>query len=125
MTSALLLPVHGPVQAVTLNGPAGSGDLDQLQELVGGNIQALPLPEFLDPEGEATAYINEDGKYTEGCSPNMRATDLLVPGIGLFFGDHIAGPMVLCGFNARTGAHADLPDGVARRVRLIELEAGL
>ena len=48
----------------------------------------------------ATAYVNEEGKFMpreiDGKpgpgAPNMRATDFMVPGIGLMPGDYIAGP---------------------------------
>ena len=53
----------------------------------------------------------------------MRATDFLVPGEGLMWNDYIAGPMLLCGFDIRTGEHALLPEGVVKRARLIEREA--
>lgn len=116
--TALLLPAEGPVETITLDGA-----LKQLQALVGGFIQALPVPEFIDPDGRATAYVNEDGKFDPGCQPNMRATDFLVPGVGLWLNDYVAGPMLVCGFNPRTGEHAELPTAVEQRVRLIEREA--
>lgn len=115
--NALVIPVCGPVQTVELDGT-----LSQLQSLVGGFIQALPLPEFIDADEGATVYVNEEGKFE--AEPNMRATDFMVPGIGLMFGDWIAGPMIVCGFDPRRGEHADLPLAVAQRVRLIEREAG-
>jgi hypothetical protein len=116
--SALVIPVEGPVGTVELDGT-----LAQLQALVGGLIQALPVPEFICPNDGATAYVNEDGKFDPDCAPNVRATDFLAPGIGLFFGDYVAGPMIVCGFDPRTGRHAPLPPGVGARVRLIEREA--
>lgn len=95
--------------------------LDALQALVGGMIEALPLPEFIDPDGKATAYINDSGKGA--LPPNMRATDFLVPGVGLFYGDYIAGTMVLCGFDAETGENESVPERVQRRMTKIEREA--
>jgi hypothetical protein len=115
--TALMIPVEGPVQSVVLDGT-----LAQLQALVGGHIEALPVPSFIDGRGRATAYVNADGKCL--CPPNMRATDFMVPGVGLFFGDYVAGPMLVCGFNPRTGEHAKMPTSVEKRVRLIEQEAG-
>jgi hypothetical protein len=54
----------------------------------------------------------------------MRATDFMVPGVGLHYGDYIAGPLVLAGFDPETGDNAsEVPDGVERRARLIEREA--
>jgi Domain of unknown function (DUF3846) len=99
--------------------------LEQMQELVAGLIQALPIPEFIDPSGRSTAYVNEEGKMI-GLEPNMRATDFMVPGVGLFWGDFIAGDFLLVGFDPRRGEHTThLPQSVADRVRLIESESGV
>jgi hypothetical protein len=115
---ALVIPVDGPIQRVELDG-----SLEQLQTLVGGFIEALPLPEFICPDDDVTAYVNDEGKFSANCGINMRATNFLVPGIGLFWGDYIAGPMVVSGFDPRTGEHKPLPAAVVKRVRLIEREA--
>ena len=117
---ALVIPVVGPVQPITLEGDT----LEQLQGIVGGLIQALPVPDFICPDGRATVYVNEEGKFDPDCRPNMRATDFLVPGVGLFWGDYVAGTMIVAGFDPRTGNHAPLPTAVEQRVRLIEQEAG-
>jgi len=117
--SALVIPVEGRVRTVELDGT-----LDQLQGIVGGMIQAVPVPEFICPADGATAYVNEEGKFDPECAPNMRATDFLVPGVGLFWGDYVAGPMVVCGFEPQTGNHGPIPAKVEQRVRLIEKEAG-
>jgi Domain of unknown function (DUF3846) len=119
---ALVIPVEGPLVEVELSPREDGSTLAQLQELVGGYIEALPLPDFIEGADRATAYIDEEGKGIQ--EPNMRATDFLVPGVGLFWGDYIAGPLVLCGFDPRRGVHAELPEGVLRRARLIEREAG-
>jgi hypothetical protein len=116
--TALLVPVAGPMETIELDGSLG-----QLQGLVGGLIQAIPLPNSIDPEGTASAYVNEEG-HLIGLEPNMRATDFMVPGSGIFFGDWIAGPFILCGFDPIRGKHAQLPEPVIRRARLIESEAG-
>lgn len=128
MFEAIVIPVTGDYYAIEV-GRSGGGDLDVLQEAVGGLIQAVPLPGFIKDADKATVYVNEDGKFTlvdEDGRPiiNKRATDFMVPGVGLFFGDFIAGPMVLCGFNPRTGAHAELPKSVHDRALLIAREAG-
>jgi Domain of unknown function (DUF3846) len=118
---ALVIPEAGrPLVEVDFGDEPG---LAELQALVGGMIEALPLPAFIPGADRATAYINEEGKFDPDCGPNTRATDYLVPGVGLFWGDYIAGPMVLCGFDPVTGTHRDLPEGVIRRARLIEREA--
>jgi len=116
---ALLIPVEGPVEEHILDGT-----LEQLQDLVGGHIEAVPVPRAFDPTGHSTAYVNEEGKFRDDCKPNMRATDFMVPGVGLHMRDYIAGPFLLCGFSIRTGAHdVPLPRSVVDRVRLIEMEA--
>ena len=117
---ALVIPVAGPVRAIELG--AVDGDLAMLQEAVGGFIEALPLPDFIADGDLATAYVNEEGKLRQ-LDVNWRATDFMVPGVGLFFGDFIAGPMVVAGFNPRTGSHAPLPPAVESRVRLVQREA--
>jgi hypothetical protein len=119
---ALLIPVEGPVQELVLPGADGAS-LRTLQEAVGGYIEALPLPEFIKGSDRATCYINEEGKL-EGLPFNGRATDFLVPGVGLFWGDVIVGPMVVVGFNPNTGNHADVPPAIESRIRIIEREAG-
>jgi hypothetical protein len=116
---ALVIPVRGPVETIELNG-----GLEQLHAIVGGLVQALPLPEAIDRDQRATVYINEEGKLDPDAKPNMRATDFMVPGVGLFLGDYIVGPMIVAGFDPRTGEHTELPPAVERRVRLIEREAG-
>lgn len=111
--------------------------LGSLQAIVGGFIEAVPIPALKLPaevggsihEGaanRATAYINEEGKYDPKCQPNMRATDFFVPGVGIFPRDFIAGPLLLIGFDPETGEHDEqLPDDVVARVRLIDSEAGV
>lgn len=116
MKKALLIPVEGPVREIEIED-----GLDPLQEAVEGDIEAINLPEFIDPDGTATAYINDEGKFTK--EPNMRATDFMVPGIGLFMGDYIAGPMLLMGFDPETGENEDVPEKIVKRARLIEREA--
>jgi hypothetical protein len=119
---ALVIPVSGPLEEVDL--PDEDSQLAKLQQLVAGNIEAVVVPGFIEGAEKATAYVNEDGKFLESCPPNMRATDFMVPGVGMFMGDYVAGTFVLCGFDPSTGEHADLPAPVIARARLIESEAG-
>jgi hypothetical protein len=121
---ALVIPSEGPLFEVELKPNDDGSSLKQLQELVGGYIQALPLPEFIPGSDHATAYVNEEGKFDPDCKPNMRATDFFVPGIGIFAGDYIAGACVLCGFDPEVGENRDVPQAVVDRARLIESEAG-
>lgn len=116
---AIVIPVEGPIELREIDDT-----LDSLQGIVGGFIQAIPLPAFLEPSGRATAYLNEEGKLLPDCAPNMRATDLLVPGVGLFFGDYIAGTLIVCGFNPATGENEDVPERIIMRVNLIADESG-
>jgi hypothetical protein len=98
------------------------GTLEALQGIVGGHIEAVPVPPFLNGAPRATCYVNEDGKYA--CAPNMAATDFMVPGMGLFMGDYIAGPLVIVGFDPETGEHTPtLPGDVVRRINVINKEA--
>lgn len=118
---ALLIPVEGPIEEVELTPNDDGSSLAQLQALVGGYIQALPMPDFIGDD--VTAYINEEGKFSGDTRPNMRATDFMVPGVGLMMGDYIAGPFVLCGFDAERGENTDIPARAVRRARVIEREA--
>jgi hypothetical protein len=120
--NVLLIPVEGPLVELELEPGESGARLRQLQELVGGFVQALPLPDFIPGAERATAYINEEGR--DVLPPNMRATDYLVPGVGLWWGDYVSGPMVLAGFDPVRGVHRELPAPVAARARLIEQEAG-
>lgn len=103
-----------------LDLPDEGSILAALQEAVGGYIEALPVPPRFGGD-EATAYINEEGKYT--CEPNMAATDFMVPGVGIFPTDYIAGPMVLLGYDPETGENADVPAVTRRRAMKIAREA--
>lgn len=111
-----LIPVEGPCREVEVD------DLSSLQSLVGGWIEAVSIPQFIDGWETGTAYINEEGKLNQ-LAFNGRATDFIVPGIGIMFGDYIAGDMVLCGVDYLTGESVDVPDGLVQRARLIEDEA--
>ena len=86
---ALLIPAFGPVEEVEQDG------LGDLQRLVDGHIEALPV----HGREDAAAYVNEEG-LLEGLPDNARATLLL--------GIRIAGPAVLCGFD-RHHRRADNP----------------
>jgi hypothetical protein len=94
---ALLIPVFGPVEEGEQDG------LDDLRRLVEGHIEALPMRGRED----ANAYVNEAGLLA-GLPRNARATLLL--------GFRIAGPAVLCGFDATTGEQTAIPEDLARTV---------
>jgi hypothetical protein len=123
---ALVIPVTGPIYEIEVGMPAG--DLTTLQGVVGGTIQAVPVPAFIKDADRATAYVHDEGKWAcvnedGSIAVNYRATDFMVPGVGLHYGDFIAGPFVLCGFNPADGEHDHLPQAVIDRARLIESEA--
>jgi hypothetical protein len=123
MARGLVIPAN-PLEPVReLDIPEDLDGLGLLQRTVGGHIEAIGLPSHVDPDGKATCYINEEGKYMDSCPPNMRATDLFVPGVGLFWGDYIAGDAIIVGFNARTGENVDVPVNVEEKIRKIESEA--
>jgi hypothetical protein len=119
---ALVIPVMGRVREIDLRSD-DDDSLSQRQAEVGGWIEAVKIPSFIPDADRATCYVNEEGKL-DGLPVNHRATDFMVPGIGLWWGDYIAGPMVVCGFDYETGTNAPIPPGVERRVRLVETEAG-
>jgi hypothetical protein len=87
------------VRRITVDG------LHDLQAAVGGDIEAVDTA-VLGPR--LTSYINAEGKFN-GCHPNPRATQLLGP--GLFAGDWIAGPLLVCGFDPAEGENRDCPAG--------------
>lgn len=118
---AMLVPVDGPLQEIE----SLAGGLEQLQRYVGGCIEAVPLPAFIGEAvaDAATSYVNEEGKLV-GLPFNSRATDFMVPGAGIMFGDYMAGDWLVCGFDPATGDHVELPGKVVDRLRLIDREFG-
>lgn len=108
---ALLIPSDEtlPVREVTIS------DLESIQALVEGDIQAINLGE----EPHATVYINEAGKMLEHCAPNPRAQRLL--GKTLLLGDYIVGHAVIAGFDPDAGENDDLTADL--RDRLIAPDA--
>ena len=120
MRHAILVPVEGPIQYLDI---PEDQEYDTLVQMVGGFIESIPIPAFVKGGEFCSAYINDEGKL-EGRPANMKATDFFVPGVGLFYGDYIVGPMVLIGFNPETGESADdIPPAVVRRIELINEEA--
>ena len=77
MLNALLIPVVGPLEVIGLDET-----LERLQGIVGGNIQALPLPAFIDGAHRATAYINEEGKFDPDAEAEHARDRLPRPGRG-------------------------------------------
>lgn len=87
MKSALFIPAEGLPSLVDIPD-SGSGELRELQRLVGGWIEYVPT------EQDVTLYCNEEGKI-EGLPFNVIATqvfgDLLQPH------DYLAGDIVALG----------------------------
>lgn len=108
---AYLIPVEGKIQTLDVEDT-----LETWQRLVDGYIEALAIPD----DGALTAYINEEGKFTQPI--NRVATDYMLP--RLYPNDYIAGPMVIVGFDARTGEHRDAPVTLPSRLHLVLDEAG-
>lgn len=118
-THIITIPEQGPIVFARVE----SVSFEDLQALVGGYISSVPCPDFIEGSSHTSLFINDEGKFT--CRPNMAATDFMVPGVGLFFGDFIAGPMVIVGFDPETGEDAhEIPQGVIDRVLLIADESG-
>jgi hypothetical protein len=105
MMLAVVVPMVGEAHLLHLS-ETGS-NLEALQGAVGGYIEAVPVPDGDGGQREdATAYVNEEGKFTKPM--NRRATLFMFPLLAA--GDYIAGPLVVCGFNPRTGYHLPVPD---------------
>lgn len=64
-------------------------DLEELQQIVGGYIEALSLD-------NGWMILNEDGKY-QGLPYNKKATDVAAYRLGS--GDYIAGNVLICDTN--------------------------
>ena len=97
---ALFFPTDDLPRYVELNPT-----LDNLQAIVGGPIEALPVKN----DERATAYIHENGKlHNEPANhyATRRMFDIL------FMGDHIAGPMLVIGITP-SGEHEDIPPELA------------
>lgn len=117
---AVVIRPNEAAQAVTIER-----GLEPLQEIVGGMIEALPMPDWrMDGQtdrADATCYVNEEGKFVcvdENGVPkiNMTGTIFMLP--NLWKGDYIVGPLILCGFNPAKGENEDLPDDLYELFRL-------
>ncbi len=115
ITRALLIPQDDALPIEALQLPAES--LGALQKAVGGYIEAVALPAHIDKNRKATMFINEEGKYDDDCKLNARATDMMVPGVGLHLYDYISGNVVIVGINYTTGENVDIPADVEKCVR--------
>lgn len=80
------------------------GDLPTLQELIGGDIEAVTF-------GESHVYINNEGKI-HGLTANPRATFLILEA-GVNFRDMFAGTAVFLG-TTDDGDEADVPANLIR-----------
>lgn len=105
---AVLIPEEGTPYEVELTEAEGDSTLASLQKLVGGWIEALPVP----GRDDATCYVNEEGKFE--CLPNATATKFMRP--VLFPGDTVHGPLIVCGFDASEGVNRPIPDDLREEV---------
>jgi hypothetical protein len=112
---AYVIPAQGQCRVVDI---PDDDSLSTLQQLVGGYIDHVPVPEFVYGWEHATAWINDEGKFNPDCEPNLRATLFFGP-LLLEHNDYIAGTMVLCGYDPNTGDNADVPDSVTKWVKVI------
>jgi len=88
MTRAIVIPVEGQVVERDLSTPPS---LAELQEIVGGYIECVTMP-----DEEHCMYLNEEGKITDPPLPvNVRATALVAP--MLLAGDRVHGDVVVLG----------------------------
>lgn len=62
--------------------------LEELQKYVDGYIEIIPM------DDGNILVVNEEGKYD--CEENEKATEIANENGALFFGDYIAGDVVLC-----------------------------
>src|SRR5215472_11237534 len=72
---AFVIPMEGPCYTVDIHEDTS---LRELQNIVGGYIEAIPLPDFIEGSERGSFFINEDGKYDPDCKLNKRATDFIV-----------------------------------------------
>lgn len=114
MTRAMLVPTGGAPRPIEVGG------LRDLQEAVGGHIEAV---DWAFDDDTVVAYVNDEGKLRPGVQPN-RAVFAARPGMGwdgraIEAGDLvdvIYGDFVVAGFDPETGEDADLTDEQAEAV---------
>ena len=109
MITAMIIPVQGAVSALHSTHEAGP-ELDELQELVGGYIEAIQLP-------DGTAFVGEEAKLKR-LRHNRAATQLLKELIPPFH-DWIAGPMVVVGPPDADGESLPIPQTLIDRIEAL------
>jgi hypothetical protein len=95
-------------------------DLDTLQGLVGGPLQALRMSNY------GVLYINEEGKFT-GDVPNRWATLLTRHlDVGMAPDDYVVGTAVVVGVTSPTGEYDgeehDVPDRTVEACRTLGMQ---
>lgn len=109
MTKGIVITTDGEVQPF-------DGEYAELNEAVGGYIEAVPVI-----TKHVTMYCAEEGKLM-GFPPNAHATHVWMFLGGVFnvlTGDHIVGNVVLVGGVDANGDNRDLAPWVADRIRWI------
>lgn len=104
---AILIQVGCYPEMITVDG-----SLSQLQELVGGNIEFVPM------KHKAHAYVNEDGKNL-GLTENRIATEVLQQ-FGYRTNDFIVGNMVILG-EGKDGDEGDVPKPMLKILDMAKL----
>lgn len=88
--------------------------LPMLQEIVGGYIDVLHLPQSGDNR-LAHMWIHDEGKFVYGADGyNGLATDLMRALLAV--GDYITGPVVICG-TGKNGYDMSVPGWVVSKVK--------
>ena len=113
---AYVIPVEGPMQVLELPDQGSGYELIKAA-LGGGWLEAVPFR----PDARVSCYVDEEGKL-KGLPINRRATDMMIGSIS--YGDYIAGPMIVTGFDPSTGDTIDLPQ-LPHKMRLVLKEAAL
>jgi len=109
--TVLVIAVDGHLRSETV------ACLDDLQKLVGGYIESLPLTE------DSGCYVNEDGIQLQ-LPRNELATQVCTEfEIGLAPDDYIKGPMVVFGVDDSVEGYCDVPPEVEQRIRLMSAGA--
>lgn len=96
---AVLVPVEGPITAVTL------GTFKEAQAAVGGFIECVRFAPG------SVAYVDEDGKEKQ-LATNTRATGFFTQMSLLFPGDRIVGPLLVVGPADTDGNWTSIPANV-------------
>lgn len=108
----LLVSATGGVAPLAILSDTAT-QLKEIQDLVGGYVEAYRVPVEAFPDTHITMLVNDDGKAL-GLSPNVAATRLMRPGAWLTHDQVIVGEAILTVLDEATGDHTSMPPEVAR-----------